>query len=298
MGTMGYHMAGHMAKIAKASGEGSALLVWNRTGSKAEAHAQEFGSGAVSALQGLAECTIIVSCLPTTQEVVEATAVVAAARGEGALRCVWVDCTSGDPDRTRALAQELEASGIDLCDCPVSGGPKGAAAGTLTCMFGGTDSAYERALPVISSFAGKLERLGPVGSGMAVKAINNALNVAHLMIASEGLLALKRHGVDPTKALSVINKSSGRSLQTEVRLPETVFTRKFDYGFKLGLMKKDCGIAAEVLRTGFPNAPLLPKICDAVAAAAEARGNDADYTEVVRWLEEQAKEELNLSQMD
>merc|ERR1719356_475725 len=82
---------------------------------------------------------------------------------------------------------------------------------------------------------------------MAIKAVNNLLNATHLMIATEALLALKRAGVDPVTALAVINKSSGRSLQTEVRLPEEVLTRKFGYGFKLGLMHKDCDTAASML---------------------------------------------------
>eukprot|EP00493_Phyllostaurus_siculus_P028032 UN28380 len=118
--------------------------------------------------------------------------------------------------------------------------------------------AMQRALPVIQTFSKKVVRCGPTGSGNAVKSVNNALNSAHLLLGAEGLLALQRMGVDPAVALEAINGSSGRSLQTEVRLPEEVLSRRFAYGFKLPLMAKDCGIAEGVLKEGFPGASLLP----------------------------------------
>mmetsp|Transcript_37645 Transcript_37645/g.118644 ORF Transcript_37645/g.118644 Transcript_37645/m.118644 type:complete len:93 (-) Transcript_37645:628-906(-) len=80
--------------------------------------------------------------------------------------------------------------------------------------------------------------VGPCGSGHAVKSVNNAMNATHLIIAAEGLCTLQKFGVCPADALSVINASSGRSLQTEVRMPMSVLPRTFDYGFKLGLMEK------------------------------------------------------------
>merc|ERR1719373_683046 len=102
----------------------------------------------------------------------------------------------------------------------------------------------ERVLPVLQAFAKKVVRCGPTGAGHAVKAVNNALNVTHLLLGAEGLLALQRLGVDPDVALDAINGSSGRSLQTQGRLPQEVLSRKFAYGFKLPLMAKDCRIAA------------------------------------------------------
>ncbi|CAE8641168.1 unnamed protein product, partial [Polarella glacialis] len=151
-----------------------------------------------------------------------------------------VSCTSGEPAVTRRLAQSLkERYGIDFLDAPVSGGPKGAAAGTISCMVGADDeAAAQRALPVLRSFTGKIVRCGPAGSGHAVKAVNNAMNVTHLLLGVEGLLALQRFGVDPAVALEAINSSSGRSLQTEQRIPQEVLTGRFDYGFKLPLMAK------------------------------------------------------------
>jgi len=135
----------------------------------------------------------------------------------------------------------------------------------------------EAVAPTISLFAQKkVVRCGPLGAGHAVKAVNNCLNVAHLALAAEGLLALAAQGVapdvvrknpplsplplspspplpcpfplgaavpdvapsDPSQALAAINGASGKSLQTEVRMPVEVLSRQFDYGFQIGLMSK------------------------------------------------------------
>ncbi|CAK0873470.1 unnamed protein product [Prorocentrum cordatum] len=132
---------------------------------------------------------------------------------EAAGACI-VSCTSGEPRVTRRLAGDLLARfGVHFLDCPVSGGPRGAAAGSLTCMLGADcEEAAGRATPVIQAFAKRIVRCGPAGAGHAVKAVNNALNVAHLLLGAEGLLALQGAGVKPEVALDAINSSSGRSL--------------------------------------------------------------------------------------
>lgn len=287
---MGYPMAGHAARKVGAAGGGSELRVWNREADRAAEHSAEHGSVAAGHIRDLADCAVVFSCLPTTREVRAVAAALRGARAEAGATagCLWVDCSSGDPAGTRALRLELAGCGIDLVDCPVSGGPRGAAQGTLTAMLGGGED-VERALPLVRAFASKVERCGPVGAGMAIKAVNNLLNATHVMIATEALLALKRAGVDPATALAVINKSSGRSLQTEVRLPEEVLTRRFGYGFKLGLMHKDCSTAAGMLSLeGSQEAPLLLQSSKMVGAAHAMRGADVDYTELACWVEQNA----------
>jgi len=291
LGAMGYPLAGHVNRAASAQSSGSQLRVWNRNNDRAVKHSIEFGSRAVTGMEDLVGCKVVFSCLPTTAEVRILTTQFRAARQAAgvAARCIWVDCSSGDPEDTRALALELEADGVHLVDCPVSGGPRGAAAGTVTAMVGGKSEDTEAALPLIRAFAGKVQACGPVGAGMAVKAVNNLLNATHLLIGTEALLALKRAGIDPATALSVINKSSGRSLQTEVRLPEEVLTRRFGYGFKLGLMRKDCDAASQMLSDRSQNgASLLSQASQMIRKAHDARGTDVDYTELSRWMEDGA----------
>jgi len=285
LGAMGYHMAGHMAKC-----HGHQCLVWNRTEAKALQHSKEFGSSAVGKLEQLATSQVLIFCLPTSEEDEAIVEQVAPHLAKDA--CV-VSCTSGAPAVTKRLSLSLkERFGVHLLDCPVSGGPRGAAAGSLTCMLGSdSEEATKKVLPVLNTFAQKVVHCGPSGAGHAVKAVNNALNVTHLLLGAEGLLALQKLGVDPSVALDAINGSSGRSLQTEQRLPQEVLTRRFGYGFKLPLMAKDCRIAADVLKE-MPSAQLLPKSAQLVQDFAREHGPDADYTCVVKSVENAAGEEI------
>ena len=115
----------------------------------------------------------------------------------------------------------------------------------------------------------KVVHCGPVGAGDATKCINNVLNSAHLLLATEGMLALKSYGVDPATALEAINGGSGMSLQT-TRLPDNVLSRKFAYGFALGLMHKDCRIAGSLVESQTPSATLIPRVVELLAQALEA----------------------------
>ena len=209
---------------------------------------------------------------------------------------VWIDCTSGDPAGAQALALLLkEKADCVYMDCAVSGGPKGAEAGTLTCMLGAPEDSvpfatYGKAM--LSTFSKNIVHCGETGSGFAVKAVNNAMMGTHILVAAEGLTALKAHGVDPTVALAAINGSSGRSWATLQRIPDNVLSRKFDYNFSLELLHKDVqtcvqnildapsvGIAGESF-------PLLNLSASRIEAAHLSLGEEADHTEIVKLSEE------------
>ena len=124
-----------------------------------------------------------------------------------------------------------------------SGGPAGALAGTLTTFVAGPSETYEKAKPLISLFSSNKFHLSESpGAGSATKAVNNCLNMMNLLSAAEGLVALAKFGVKADDAIAAINKSSGRSLQTQVRIPKEVLSGDYNYGFFLKLMSKDVGI--------------------------------------------------------
>lgn len=110
--------------------------------------------------------------------------------------------------------------------------------GNLTAMVSGNIENYNKIKNYINLFS-NTNYTGPIGSSHAIKSINNLLNVSNLIIANEGINALSQLGIEPEIALNVINKSSGRSLMTEERMPNDIINNKFNYGFKLNLMKKD-----------------------------------------------------------
>ncbi|PYE54374.1 NAD(P)-dependent oxidoreductase [Deinococcus yavapaiensis] len=285
LGAMGYPMAGHLARKFD-------TLVWNRTREKAIAHEAEFGSRAVNSVAEAADVDILFTCLPTTADVASLAPEIVSGAREG---LVWVDCTSGDPGKSRELAEWLSRRGVELVDAPVSGGTVGAQKGALTVMYGGAEATMEEVRPALEAFAAKVVRVGDVGAGHAVKAINNALLAVNLWSASEGLAALAALGVDVGAALDVINASSGRSNVTENLIPQRVLTREFPATFKLGLLAKDAGLALDVAREAKAPTPLLAMLESLVRAAARDIGPDEDHTALAKLLERWAGAQIKSS---
>lgn len=241
-----------------------------------------------------ADC--VVTCLPNSSIV---QSVVEEALGASALEdCkLWVDTTSGDPLVSRALAGTLSMppASVEFVDCAVSGGPRGAEAGSVTAMVGGSADGFAAARPILETFAASIFHLGPVGAGHAVKAVNNTLMAAHIWLAAEGLLALQRFGVDPAAANAAIAVSSGRSWATQQRIPQHVLPGTFDYGFKLELLLKDIGVAQSLFTHEGAVVPLLNNAAEMVRGAAGYLSPSDDHTAIVRVLEKAANQELRAS---
>eukprot|EP00658_Telonema_sp_P-2_P057647 TRINITY_DN4607_c0_g1_i2.p1 TRINITY_DN4607_c0_g1~~TRINITY_DN4607_c0_g1_i2.p1 ORF type:complete len:371 (+),score=74.94 TRINITY_DN4607_c0_g1_i2:55-1167(+) len=298
LGAMGYPMAGHLNQHSVNTFK-EPILVHNRTLEVAEKHSEQHGTVMASIEEIGQKCQLVFLCLPTSAVVATVLNQLLQAASQGLL---IVDCTSGDPLQTRELASMCQARGHRFMDAPVSGGPAGAAAGKLAVLAGGSRDAVEAVLPWLNCFSKKVEHIGPVGAGHATKAVNNALNTTHLLAAAEGLLALQKFGIAPERALAAINVSSGRSLQTEQRIPDKVLTGTFDYGFKLGLMHKDLTIASALMAQ--TSLPMTTKQgcenyfsrTEAIYKAAQGElGDDADYTEAVKMLEHASGLELRAS---
>lgn len=281
LGAIGTPMARHLAQ--KTQG----LRVWNRTAAKAAAFAAEFGvTHAASPAAAARGADVVITCFPVSGDVealLDGPDGLLAGLARGA---VVVDCTSGDPATSQRIAARLAERGVAFIDAPVSGGVAGAEKGELTIMVGGDASTLARVRPVLETFGRKIVHCGGLGTGDAVKAVNNALLALHLWSAAEGLAALRKAGVDPAVALDVINTSSGRSNASMNLFPERVLTRAFPRTFRLALLDKDVGIAAQVAREQKVPAPLLQLTADLFRAAHLALGEEADHVEVVRWVEQ------------
>ncbi|MFZ5624152.1 MAG: NAD(P)-dependent oxidoreductase [Gemmatimonadota bacterium] len=286
LGAIGAPMARHLARRG-------GLVVWNRTAARAEAFAAASGAKAAGTPREAATgATAVLTCLPTSAEVealLDGPDGLLAGLGSGA---ILIDCTSGDPATSRRIAERLAERGIDFVDAPVSGGTNGAEAGTLTVMVGGTDAAFARARPYLEAFGKRIEHMGPVGSGHAMKAINNALLAANIVALGEAMTALVKAGVPARKAFDVLNASSGRSFVSENLVPERVLTRLWPNTFRLALLDKDVGIALGVLEEAGVEGPVLRAVKDRMAAARRALGEEADYLEAIKLHERQAGVEL------
>ena len=263
------------------------LVVWNRTTARAgefvaaTPHARAAASPAAAA-DGR---DVVITCLPVSSDVeslLDGADGMLATMPRGA---VLVDCTSGDPATSRRMAARLAERGIGFLDAPVSGGVTGAQQGALTVMVGGDAALLDVVRPVLDCFGKRIVHCGAIGAGDALKAVNNAMLAMHIWGTAEGLVALEKAGVRADVALDVINASSGRSNTSMNLFPERVLNRAFPRTFRLALLSKDVGIAAEIAREGRVASPLLQLTAELFRMAHSELGDAADHVEAARVVE-------------
>jgi 3-hydroxyisobutyrate dehydrogenase len=286
LGAIGAPMAARLAR-------GGPLTVWNRTRSRAEEFARANGTRiAATPREAAAGAGVVITCLPTSREVeavLDGTDGLLAGLAPGAL---LLDCTSGDPATSRRIAATLAGRRVAFADAPVSGGTNGAEAGTLTIMVGADEETFARVLPILESMGSRIEHVGPVGAGHALKAVNNALLAVNILAVGEALAAVVKAGVPARTALDVINVSSGRSFVSETLVPERVLTGAWPRTFRLALLEKDVGIARDLLRETGIEGPVLHLAGELFGRARAALGESADHLEAIRLIEAQAGAEI------
>lgn len=270
-----------------------ALTVWNRTAERANEFAAAHGARAArTPREAAAGAEVVITCLPTSREVdrlLDGPDGLEAGLERGTL---LIDCTSGDPGTSRGIAQRLARRGVAFADAPVSGGVSGAEAGTLTVMVGGEPASFSQARPILSAFGKRIEHLGPVGTGHAMKAVNNALLAVHLIAVGEGLAALVKAGVSARTAVEVLNASSGRSFVSETLVPERVLSGRWPQTFRLALLDKDVGIACTFLQEAGVDGPMLGLAGRLLTEARAELGETADHVEAIRLIERRAGVEI------
>ncbi len=207
---------------------------------------------------------------------------------------ILIDMSSSQPWMTVELAAELAKSGIHMIDAPVSGGTLGADNGTLTLMIGGADEDVERCLPVLEPMAGHIFRTGNVGSGHALKTLNNLLSGLNTVAAAEALMIGTRFGLDPEVMCDVINESTGMNSATQRNMKQHVISRKFGGGFAWDLKFKDYKIAMELARVTQTPVPFSALGFQLYESANTWIGDTSDKQSIayVRWYEHFAGSEI------
>jgi 3-hydroxyisobutyrate dehydrogenase len=197
---------------------------------------------------------------------------------------VVIDMSSSNPSVTRELGPRLKAAGVNLIDAPVSGGVKRAVDGSLAIMAGGEPAVIARVKPLFLTMGKSIVETGMLGSGHAMKALNNYVSAAGLLAACEALKVGADFGIAPDKIVAVLNASTGKNNSTENKLMQFIVSGLFNSGFSLGLMKKDINIATDLAkRVGAQT--LLGEVLLKSWADAEAKlSGAADHTEIYRML--------------
>lgn len=272
---------------------GFAVMVYDARPEAMHAFASEHRATAASSLAAMGRsCDVVITMLPDGRAVRE----VVLGLPDGDRECdsllaglrpgtVVVDMSSSAPVGTRELGKVLAAHGIAMLDAPVSGGVRRAEAGTLAIMVGGDPLIVERCRPVLAAMGQSIFLTGPLGSGHAVKALNNLVSAAGLIAAAEALLIGRKFGLDPAVMIDVFNNSTARNNSTENKFKQFILSRRFDSGFSLDLMAKDLTIAVELARATDTPIP-FGTVCRELWAAARVQlGAGQDHTAVVKWFE-------------
>lgn len=284
VGNMGNPMAGNLVKA------GWKVTVYDTDASKTRSFVERNGGATASSLADLGrKSDVVITMLPDGfvvrrvvlgQESGDDCLVKGLAKGS-----TIIDMSSSAPVGTRKLGEDLQKYQISLLDAPVSGGVKGAVAGTMSIMIGGGKALAER-LDSLLSAMGKRFYVGSLGAGHAAKVLNNYVSAAGLAAAAEAVRVADRFGIEPQVLVNVINASTGRNNSTENKFAQFILNGKFNSGFALGLMAKDLTLAMEVAEACNVPAELGHATLALWKKAENAVGATADHTEFARYVNE------------
>lgn len=198
----------------------------------------------------------------------------------------WVEMSTIGSATVQRIARELAAAGIGVLDAPVSGGPRGARAGTLATMIAGDRAAFERTRPLFDAIARSVFYVGAKpGLGQITKLANNMMSAAGMAIAFEAAAMAVKAGVDAHTLIDTVNASTGRNTATMEKFPASILPRTFDYGGKVSIMYKDVALCLEEAKgLGVPMWIGSNVVQMWFHAMSEGRGED-DYTTLLKTIE-------------
>jgi 3-hydroxyisobutyrate dehydrogenase len=278
------HMGGPMAANLVAAGHTVRAFdpVAALKDAAADKGAQVFDSGA----EAVAEADVVITSLPNGAVVKAVYAEVLSAAREGAL---FIDTSTISVDDAREIHKQATDRGLAQLDAPVSGGVKGATAGTLAFMVGGEDEAVERARPVLEPLAGKIIHCGASGTGQAAKLCNNMVLAVQQIAAGEAFVLAEKLGLSAQSLFDVITGATGNcwAIHTNCPVPGPVPTspanNDFKPGFATALMNKDIGLAMDAVKSTGSAAPLGSHAAEIYSKFAEDHA-DKDFSAVIEMI--------------
>jgi 3-hydroxyisobutyrate dehydrogenase-like beta-hydroxyacid dehydrogenase len=240
LGNMGFHMASRLAQ------QEYPLVIYDIN----KAVLQSFEADDViiaNCPEDVANHAEIVCVSLPTPSVVKEVALGEKGLIHGTRMQVYIDLSTSGPDAAYEVGKAFLDKGIEVLDCPVSGGVTGAAKGTLSLMVAGSLQTYEKQLSLLQQFGKKIFHVGnELGQAQLMKVINNLLSSSALAMTSEAVVLGRKAGLDPKTMIDVLNASSGRNSATEDKFYNSILTRTFDFGFDMSLAYKDIKLCLEI----------------------------------------------------
>ncbi|MGV3570156.1 MAG: NAD(P)-dependent oxidoreductase [Ramlibacter sp.] len=277
------HMGGALARRLLAAGF---PLVVHDLSAAACARFDALGATVCATARDVADrAAIVFLCLPS----VGAAQMVARELATGKALKIVVETSTVGPASVREMAATLSAHGIAVVDAPVSGGPKGAEAGTLSVMHAGAADHVATVRPQLQALAGKVFDVGAQpGLAQVCKLVNNAISAAAMVASCEGVVLGVQAGLDAGTLVEAINAGSGRNAATLDKFPKSILPGTFDYGGPVGLMLKDLSLFIEEAGARGLPAGMAQAAFAGWSQAVERVGADADYSELIRPYEDDA----------
>ncbi|NMG39103.1 NAD-binding protein [Chelativorans sp. ZYF759] len=280
LGVMGYPMAGHLKNKG-----GHEVTVYNRTTAKAEKWAAEHGGGfAATPAEAAADKDFVFACVGNDDDLRAVTLGPEGAFSAMKKDAVFIDNTTASAEVARELDAAAKAAGFGFIDAPVSGGQAGAENGVLTVMCGGDQATFDKARPIIDSYARMVGLMGPAGAGQLTKMVNQICIAGLLQGLSEGIHFGKKAGLDIGKVIDVISKGAAGSWQMENRY-QTMNDGKYDFGFAVDWMRKDLGICLEEADNNGAKLPIVALVDQFYKEVQEMGGKRWDTSSLLARLE-------------
>jgi 3-hydroxyisobutyrate dehydrogenase-like beta-hydroxyacid dehydrogenase len=280
LGVMGYPMAGHL----KTRGAHD-VVVFNRTGAKAQTWVTEFGGTAASTPAAAArDADFVFTCVGNDDDLRAVTLGPDGAFSTLKPGAVAIDNTTASAEIARELHAAAKTKSAGFLDAPVSGGQSGAENGTLTVMVGGDEEDFRKAEPVIKAYARAVTLIGPSGSGQLTKMVNQICIGGLIQALAEALHFAKRAGLDIEKVIDTISKGAAQSWQMENRW-KTMVEGRFDFGFAVDLVRKDFALVFDEARRNGAELPVTALVDQFYAEVQAMGGNRWDTSSLIALLD-------------
>lgn len=284
LGVMGFPMAGHLLK------SGHRVCVYNRNAQKSFDWLTRYQKAGFdkaertdSIAQACKDADFIFSCVGNDQDLQE---IMLGENGilmnvkNGSIIC---DHTTSSAKLAKALHSQATQRGVGFLDAPVSGGQVGAENGALSIMLGGTQTDFDKVLPLLSCYGKSIERIGESGSGQLAKMVNQICIAGVLEGLSEALYFGQQAGLDMHKVLSVISKGAAQSWQMDNRAL-TMLEGKFNFGFAVDWMRKDLAFVLEQAQSLNINLPLVEQVDGYYKEVQQQGGGRLDTSSLITRL--------------
>tara|TARA_A100001037_G_scaffold59515_2_gene51737 strand:- start:4973 stop:5869 length:897 start_codon:yes stop_codon:yes gene_type:complete len=282
LGSMGMPMTQHLLKA------GHTVIVYDLDDAAVNEAKADGAETATSPADVAGRAEIVFACVNTPQALID---IVLGENGacQGEKLRVFVDLSTTGPPTEIEVAAGLKGTGITLVDSPISGGRRGAIAGTLAVMMAGPDAACEEVKPLIETFGKNIFRIGDTpGQAQTMKVANTLMASTASAVTAEVLVMGVKAGLDPNLMIDVFNTSTARNSATLEKFPDAVLPRTFNLGSMHAIVLKDLNLYLEAARTVDAPTILGPAVVDMWEESMAANGKTADNSTIVKFLESKA----------